>query len=364
MKLLINDKEIVQFFIETIDHKDAILNLHFNQPNIENAIAEIQEDLAKKDFNLEKKRAKIKHKIEKAVVQDLKDFVVFAENTLEERKKLYENLIKKNYPKIIEKFNFDDILKCYQRSKFQNFVKTVGNALDSSAPMVRRHYFKNYQEDCLFRNMDGNEELLLTKMNNNYPFWFIDTGYTNFLNGKKKNWHRLTRNHLHHFKEFEAPVDRLGIFEFFPRQWRTSGEKILIIEPGNFSAKTFKIDINQWKKDVERELREYTDKPIVFREKLSKKVRKSLYKELMDEDYYCVINSNSNAAIESLWAGIPVITLDKHISNPVSRNKISDINNLFRGNLATWLSMLSYSQFTFEELMNGTAVNIVKKYHV
>jgi hypothetical protein len=212
--------------------------------------------------------------------------------------------------------------------------------------------------------MDGNESMLIDKMNNNWPFWFIDTGYTNFLNGKKKTWHRLTRNHLHHFTTFDSPVDRLHIFEKFPQQWRTSGDKILIIEPGNFSARTFGIEIDQWKKSVVEDLRKHTDKKIIFREKLSKKVRKSLYRELCDEDYYCVININSNAATEAIWAGVPAITLDKHISNSVTKSNISDINNLYRGPLASWLAMLSYSQFTYEELVNGTAVNILKKDHV
>jgi hypothetical protein len=76
------------------------------------------------------------------------------------------------------------------------------------------------------------------------------------------------------------------------------------------------------------------------------------------------VSINSNAATESIWAGVPVITLDKHITNSVSRNRLSDINNLYRGPLGNWLAILSYSQFTYEELINGTAVEIIKKYHV
>jgi hypothetical protein len=110
--------------------------------------------------------------------------------------------------------------------------------------------------------------------------------------------------------------------------------------------------------------RKYTDKKIIFREKKPKKSRAPLYKHLCYEDYFCVISINSNAATESIWAGIPVITLDKHISNPVSRNKLSDINNLYRGSLSNWLSTLSYSQFTYDEIVNGKALEIIKQYHV
>jgi hypothetical protein len=77
-----------------------------------------------------------------------------------------------------------------------------------------------------------------------------------------------------------------------------------------------------------------------------------------------VISLNSNASTEAIWAGIPAITLGKHITNPVTRQHIADINNLHRPHLANWLCMLSYSQFTYDELMNGTAIQIVKKYHL
>jgi hypothetical protein len=115
---------------------------------------------------------------------------------------------------------------------------------------------------------------------------------------------------------------------------------------------------------VERELKKHTDKKIVFREKAEKKVRTSLVEELRNEDYYCVVNINSNAATEAIWCGIPVITLDKHITNPVSSNQLSDIENLQRPHLARWLCALSYSQFTVQELFDGTAIKIVRKYHV
>jgi hypothetical protein len=147
-------------------------------------------------------------------------------------------------------------------------------------------------------------------------------------------------------------------------QWKSSGEKILVVEPGPFAASVFHIDLKTWRYNIEKEIRMYTDKPIVFREKVDKKIRSNLYEELCNEDYFCVISLNSNASTEAIWAGIPAITLGTHITNPVTRNKISDINNLFRSNLAQWLCMISYSQFTYDELINGTAVNIVKKYHV
>jgi hypothetical protein len=363
MKLLLNDKEIAKFLIELINVSDACKHIELDERHIAGAIQWVIETRDKPKFNLEKHRDKIKQKITQGVRKDLKAWMDLVNQQISNHKEHFYKNMHRHIDVFIDRLGEEQILAAYKNSKHQSFVKGAGLKIQPSATFLQRKNYKNYQEDCLFRNMDGNEEMLVTKMNNNWPFWFIDTGYTNFLHGKNKMWHRLVRNNLHHSQMFNMPVDRLGIFEKFPQQWRTSGEKILVIEPGNFSARTFGVDIPTWKKNVEAELKQYTDKPIVFREKLSKKVRKSLYKELQDEDYYCVVNINSNAATEAIWSGIPAITLHRHISNPVTRHRISDINNLLRPNLANWLCLLSYSQFNYDEIVSGKAVDLLNKYH-
>jgi len=364
MKLLITDKELAEFLYEFIGlDTPRLKNIKLKTDFMAAIIDYICREKNKRGFNVDKMRDKFKEKIRKSVIQDLKIWQKEIELEIsvqrEDRRRYTHNHL--NY--FIEKLGEDKILQLYRNYKKDSFVKSTGFHIDQNAELQRRKDYTDYTKNCLFRNMQGNEEMLLHKINNNLPFWFIDTGYTNFISGKGKKWHRLTKNHLHHIKEFTAPVDRLAAFESFPQQWRNSGEKILIIEPGDFSAKTFNLNVNDWKIWVESEIRKYSDKKIVFRSKLSKKVRKSLYNELCDDDYYCIVNISSNAAIESIWAGIPAITLSDHISNPVTSRSISDINNLAKPHLANWLCMLSYSQFTYEELVNGTAARIVKQYH-
>lgn len=359
MKLLINDKEIAQYLASVVKGLDKLQNLEVQKNNLNEALEWSVERKDKQKFH-----SKIKERITQAVDKDLRNFVIEAQKIIAKGKKTDYNLIRQHVEYLIDKIGIEEIFENYKNSNKDNFVKTTGFHLDSNATLVRRKEYIDFSEDCLFRNMDGNENMLLQKINNKWPFWFIDTGYTNFLHGKNKVWHRLIRNDLHHSNFFQAPVDRLGVFAEFPRPWRTGGDRILIIEPGNFCAKTFGIDIEQWKNDTIAELRKYTDKKIVIREKLSKKIRKGLYQELCDEDYYCVVSINSNASTESLWAGIPAITLKRHITNPVTRNQLSQINDLWRGNLAEWLACLSYCQFTYEELTNGTAAKIVEQYYV
>lgn len=363
MKLLVNDKEIANYLTSLIDFSDVGDEVPYLQDQLNEAIVYAVEEKSKGKGKWDKKKHKIKDKIRTGVEKDLREYLYNVKLHLESKKKRHYLIIHRKINEILDRLDKQEILQSYKNSNISGFVKSTGLHIDPTAELVRRQEFSDVDQDCLLRNTVGNEHFLVHKIDNHLPFWFIDSGYTNFIASNKK-WHRLVRNHLHYGKFFDAPVDRLGMFEKYPQQWRTGGDKILIIEPGEFAANIFHVDIIQWKRQVEEELRKYTDKQIVFREKAPKKKRAPLYKHLLDEDYYCVVSINSNAATESIWAGVPVITLDRHITNPVSKNALGDINNLYRGPLANWLAMLSYSQFTYDELVNGTAAEIVKQYHV
>jgi hypothetical protein len=365
MKLLVSDKELAEYIISLIDFKTQIFpgdNRWYDQSQTNEILNFIVQEMQHPRFNLEKKRHKFKEKIYCAVRADLKKYFDTSQELIKIKKKQIKNSILNNLDKVLERLGENNVLDSYIRSRREGFVKTVGLQIDKNSKLIR---IKNYQitnEPFLIRNTNANENLLIHRIKNKLPFWFIDSGYTNFIESNKK-WHRLVCNHIHVQNSFDAPVDRLGLLSTFPQKWRNDGHYILIIEPGYFSSKIFGVNIDQWKKDIETEIKKHTDRPIKIREKINKKIRKNLYRELCDEDYHCVINLNSNAATEAIWAGIPAITLDNHITNSVTTNKISDINNLPKPHLANWLCMLSYSQFTYEELMDGTAYKILNLYH-
>lgn len=363
MKLLLNNKEIAHYLASLIDHKTALINIPPYSTETDGFCYEFlkknKKEVVKSDLGV---KTKFKEKLIKAVKNDAEKHFQFCKEVLAQRREEHYHNIHENIEYFIDKIGLQKILKNYKNSDYKNFVKGTGMSIDPKGKMMRRKDFNSYTADCLIRNTVGNEDLLVTKIDKGYPFWFIDSGYTNFLEPNKK-WHRLVRNHLHYGKFFDAPCDRLGNFKSFPKPWREAGEIIYIIEPGPFAAGIFHVDLKTWKYDVEKELRKYTDKTIKFREKKPLRERSNLYKELLDEDYYCVISINSNAATEAIWAGVPAITLDRHITNPVTVNKLSDVNNVYKGPIAQWLAYLSYNQFTKDELMNGTAYNLVRKFN-
>lgn len=362
MKLLVNDKELARYLISLIDLKDACSGIELKEHKTAEAIEYIIKKRDSHKFELDKFRDKFKEKLFRGVTGDLKHWVDRVNTTIQNYDSHHFLYIHKHIDYFIKALNEKTVIEYYLKSKKQYFIKTVGQQIDPTAEMIRRKDFFDQTEDCLLRNTVGNENILIEKIDNSFPFWFIDSGYTNFLESNKK-WHRLVRNHLHFNTTFDAPADRLINFSSFPRPWRKEGKKILIVEPGPFAAGIFHVEAKDWSKQIEEELRKYTDRPIEFREKTNKKTRQSLYKQLLEGDYYCSISINSNSAVESIWAGVPAITLGKHISNAVTRSNLSQINDLYYGPLGHWLTWLSYCQFTFDELMDGTALEIVKKYH-
>jgi hypothetical protein len=362
MKLLLNDKEIARFLIELINAFDACKHIELNERHTAGAIEYVIETKNKSKFQLEKHRDKIKQKITQGVRRDLKIWMDLVNQQISNHKEYFYKNIHQHIDILVDRLGEEQILELYRSHPKQNFIKTVGFQIDPAAEMMRRRHFNSVKEDCLLRNTVGNEQILVDKIDHNLPFWFIDSGYTNFIEPNKK-WHRLVRNHLHFNRNFVAPPDRLCIFPSFPQPWRRNGTKILIVEPGEFAAGIMHVEAKSWGKQVADELKKYTDRPIEFRSKTNKKTRTSLYQQLLDGDYYCTISINSNSAIESVWAGIPAITLDKHVSNPVTRNSLAQINDLYYGPLGDWLAWLSYCQFTYDELMDGTALSIIKEYH-
>lgn len=362
MKLLLNNKEIAHFLISLIDHQAACQKIVMNETNLVDGLGWALEKRGNGQFIPQKFVDKAKDKIRRSIELDLANYVKNVKTLLDNRQNMYYESMHDNIEYFIQQLGTDKILDLYKKSRKQNFVKSVGHHIDKNSTLIRRKDFSDLQEDCLIRNTVGNEQLLLGKIHNNYPFWFIDSGYTNFLEPSKK-WHRLIRNHLHRGNYSDTPADRLQNLVSFPAQWRTDGEIICVIEPGPFAADIFHVDVKTWKYQVEKQLRQHTDKRIQFREKANKKVRSSFYQDLLSDDYYCVVNINSNAATESIWAGVPAITLDRHVTNHVTKNNLADINNLYRGSLGNWLCYLSYNQFTYDELISGRACEMIKKYH-
>lgn len=258
------------------------------------------------------------------------------------------------------------LLDDYVASGTKNFVKTLGQQLTDQPVWIIAGDPVPDDRPVIIRNIINNEALLHHRLVNSLPFWFIDSGYTNFLSGKKI-WHRLVQDHLHtNTPNGYFPADRLGLLPSMPVPWRREGSRIVVVCASDHHHRAQGTDLGTWQQQVKQELRQHTDRPIEWRKKQqSRKTRTSVFEDLQnDKDVYCVISDSSAAAIEAIWLGIPVITLGCHISSAVARHDLSQVNDLYRGPIGDWLCALTYSQFTKKEMYDGTALKLLKEYHV
>jgi hypothetical protein len=149
-----------------------------------------------------------------------------------------------------------------------------------------------------------------------------------------------------------------------PRPWRVNDGAILVVENSDYHYQQQGTTLEAWRDFVRQKLKVNTDRDIVFRPKnLDRKTRDNLYEHLCASNYYCVVTDASAAAIEAVWAGIPIITLGRHISRPVARTSLANINDLYRGPIGDWLCALTYSQWTLAEMQSGLAVKMIRRYH-
>lgn len=377
MKFLVNNKEYSEFLahshsLERIKNQISVTDPSWKKSQkLEKALKEMLSPSLIPDLKLTPLTLKDQHRIKQFIEYTVEEDLVKWESQQMQAIQGLGKQQNKNFFKYINK-NFDRftgeerqyIFKKYAQSNYKTITKVVGNAWPNIEYIPRDLVDIWTSEKIFIRNTVNNEDLLKTRMEHNLPFMFMDSGYTNFLESGKV-WHRLCKNHIHN-NQFSGKFNskRMDMFKCLPRAWRDGGHDIIIVEPSTIQCKLFDIDIEHWRNWVQSSIEQYLEHPkrIVFREKVDKKIRQSFYQYLLDEDVYCVINYNSNAAVEAIWAGVPVITLGKHITNMVTVDSIDKINHLERPDLEVWLKRLSYSQYTLEEIEKGVAKEILERH--
>ena len=298
-----------------------------------------------------------------------KDFQIWSLDIRRRYKDVYRDLLRFLMDRI-ESMDQEALIRKLNRHGLADIVTTLGARSASAYQPVSRAQSRDIATPVVIHNIIDNEQILKERMRCHRPFWFVDTGYTNFLI-KHKTWHRLVANHVHADIDpsLAYPADRLHLLPSWPRPWNRQGNRILVVENSDNHYELFDQSLTEWRAGVERDLRFWCERNAHWRVEYKakdpdKKNRVSVYQYLSDapKSWYCVITDCSAAAIEAIWLGIPVITLKQHISQPVARTSIQQIDDLYRGPIGNWLCALTYNQFTMDEIRDGTAVKLLEKY--
>ena len=209
----------------------------------------------------------------------------------------------------------------------------------------------------------------------NRPFYFMDTGY--FGNERTplnpngwKYWHRIVKNDLQHGNEIiTRPGDRFKMFNKKFAPWKKDGRKILIAKPDEKPMKFYGLDLDLWIENTVNEIKKYSDRPIVIRDRAKQRIDRIAHDTLeqaLKDDVFALVTFNSNAAVESIFQGIPAFVLaPTHAASPVARTALSDIENPYYADmdkLIAWGRHLSYGMFHTSELRTGKAKQLLEEW--
>lgn len=189
-------------------------------------------------------------------------------------------------------------------------------------------------------------------------FYYIDNAY--FGNPGRKVYFRIIKDHVHDIRPV-IPRDRarLDRCEILLKPF-TPGGAIVVAPPSGKSFSLWNINQQQWIDDTVNEIRKHTDRPIRIRLKRTREDRmahNTMEQELAN-DVHCLVTYNSVSAVEAIMLGKPAITLGPNAAGVLCSKTLSEIENPKIPTLderEAWLRHLSYSQFTFTEMSDGTA---------
>lgn len=194
-------------------------------------------------------------------------------------------------------------------------------------------------------------------------FYYIDTGY--FGNGKKKTYHRITKNDIQWFGPIiERPGDRLSKTGVQFTKFRRDGSKILLAPPSQKLLNLYDINLEEWLEKTKAEIGAYTDREVVVRLKQGRSVRQSTdtMQMALADDVFCLVTFSSIAAGEALLCGKPAITLGPNAAGPLCSHTLAEIADPKIPTLdevEAWARHLAYCQFTEPEMRDGTAWRIL-----
>ena len=195
-------------------------------------------------------------------------------------------------------------------------------------------------------------------------FYYIDNGY--FGNLRTKTWFRIIKNHVHTIGPIIArPRDRLDLCEVELKKF-SPGRKILVAPPSVKSFALWGIDQTQWIDNTVAEIKKHTDRPIVIRDKRPRadRLKEDTMQEALADNVHCLVTYNSVAACEAIMHGKPAITLGPNAAGVLCSQTLNEIENPripTYDEREAWLRHLSYCQFTFNEMSDGTAWRILNE---
>lgn len=178
-------------------------------------------------------------------------------------------------------------------------------------------------------------------------------------------------------KNDSSRVKQLGISM---KPWRESGDYVLVCGQHEKSQQWQGLPpMKKWVENTVQELRQYTDRKIVFRphprlpvrfdSKLDNFVCQTPVKKQGTYDDYdirfsgawAVVNVCSNPGIHAVLEGIPAFVSASSLAYPVANHDLSQIESPVTPERTQWLNDLAHIEYTLKEIQQGIPLKYLTK---
>lgn len=168
---------------------------------------------------------------------------------------------------------------------------------------------------------------------------------------------------------------RWPLFKIDLKPWKQTGNVIVICGQHNTSQQWQGLPkMHKWLIQQIRDVRKYTDKPILIRPHPREPVEipttefknirvanpKRDWSTYDDTDFknvlkstWAVVNHSSNPAMEAVFNGIPVFVSESSLCYPIGNQGYTDINKPSMPNRTNWANQLAYTEWFVEEIREG-----------
>lgn len=145
----------------------------------------------------------------------------------------------------------------------------------------------------------------------------------------------------------DVPGDRWQALKIEVKPWAKGGRHIVVAQPPQTYA-TFH-SVPDWTHQTVARLAKLTDRPLVVRDKESKR---PLWDDLAGA--HCLVTHGSIAAVEAVVMGCPVFVHPDSAAALVGKTDLTEIESPIYPDREPWLHSLAYCQFNEAELVDGT----------
>ena len=271
-----------------------------------------------------------------------------------------------------EHAKFNKRLKRILDIKYNDYTAIV-TAAYNNRPIIEKDIRYKGDLPLLVRGI-ASGDLIRQQLSKGKDCYFIETGYLgNYISdlnpGARKLYHRIVKNAMQEEQIFDVPDDRWKKLieqdqKLNWKGWKKQGSKILLVAPSEKPCEFYGINKEEWIANTINELKTYTDREIVIREKVRRgsRSRANTIYDALDEDIFALVTYNSIAAVESIAYGIPAFALAPTAAKKLALSDLSKIETPYypdEGLVYKWCSSIAYGQFRLDEIVSGYAWQIV-----